>query len=162
MRTRQGATRDGCVLLAHVGVRRVGTTHRARHPAGRPEEARVTDLQQAAQDLMDLDGALAFAYVDYRNGMILASASSVPYDLELAAAVATDFVRAKLRAAKEMGRNRRVEDILVTLSEEYHLILLSEDPALDGVFGYLALDRGRGNLALARRRLHAVDATAQL
>ena len=61
-----------------------------------------------------------------------------------------------------MGRNRRVEDILVTLSEEYNLILLSEDPALDGVFGYLALDRGRGNLALARRRLHAVDATAQL
>lgn len=122
----------------------------------------MTDLQQAAQDLMDLDGAMAFAYVDYTSGMILASASTVPYDLELAAAVSTEFVRAKLRAVQQMGRNTRIDDILVTLSDEYHLILLSDDPGFDGVFGYLVLDRGRGNLALARRRLHAVDASAQL
>ena len=119
-------------------------------------------LQHVATDLMRLDGAMAFAFVDHTSGMMLASVTAVPYDIELAAAVSTEFVRAKLRAVQQMGRSSRIEDILVTLSDELHLILLSDDPKLAGVFGYLVLDRERGNLALARRTLQAAGATVEL
>ena len=122
----------------------------------------MTSLQDVAQDLMALDGAMAFAFVDHTSGMTLASVTAVPYDIELAAAVSTEFVRAKLRAVQEMGRSSRIEDILVTLSDELHLILLCDDPKLAGVFGYLVLDRRRGNLALARRHLRSLGATVEL
>lgn len=119
-------------------------------------------LQDVAQDLMNLDGAIAFAFVDHTNGLVLASATSVPYDVELAAAVATEFVRAKLRAVEQMGRGGAVEDILVTLEDELHLTLVCDHPRLQGVFGYLALDRRRGNLALARRTLRSLGGSVEL
>jgi predicted regulator of Ras-like GTPase activity (Roadblock/LC7/MglB family) len=122
----------------------------------------VPTLQDTAQDLMKLDGAIAFAFVNHTNGLMLASATSVPYDIELAAAVATEFVRAKLRAVEQMGRGGAVEDILVTLQDELHLTLVCDHPRLQGVFGYLALDRSRGNLALARRTLRSLGGSVEL
>lgn len=113
----------------------------------------VITLAEARQQLLSLDGIIATAVVDYTSGMTVSATEVTPYDIELAAAVATEVVRAKLRAIEQMGGGQTIDDILVTLSDELHLITLRDDPAYAGLFAYMVLDRERGNLALARRRL---------
>src|SRR6478736_964199 len=153
-----GPPRDGArhrgPSRAAPALRRARPPTRGRAPPAAAQEAGVPTLQDVAQDLMKLDGALAFAFVDHTNGLMLASATSVPYD--------TEFVRAKLRAVEQMGRGGAVEDILVTLHDELHLTLVCDHPRLQGVFGYLALDRSRGNLALARRTLRSLGGSVEL
>lgn len=111
----------------------------------------------ALQQLLELDGALAIALVDLGSGMALAQQSTVPFDLELAAAVNTEVIRAKMRAIESLGLGETIEDILITLGSQYHLIRLSARPELAGVFSYLVLDRSRSNLALARRALKGLE-----
>ena len=57
---------------------------------------------------------------------------------------------------REIWREVTVEDILITLGRQYHLIrpLTSSKGSL---FLYLALDRTRSNLALARHALKRVE-----
>lgn len=117
----------------------------------------MTAPDTALARTLDLDGALAVALVDYGSGMALATRSNVPFDLELAAAVNTEVIRAKLRAIESLGLDETIEDILITLTGQYHLIRLASRPGLGGVFSYLVLDRGRANLALARRALKQLE-----
>jgi hypothetical protein len=79
-------------------------------------------------------------------------------DLELAAAGNTEVVRAKLKTMKSLGLGDTIEDILITLSKQYHIIRPVQAKA--GIFIYLVLDRSRANLALARRA--AADAEQSL
>jgi hypothetical protein len=107
--------------------------------------ATVTD---ALKGLLGVDGALCAALVDANSGMMLGSAGT-GLDLELAAAGNTEVVRAKLRTMKNLGLNDAIEDILITLSKQYHIIRPVQ--AKPGIFLYVVLDRVRANLALARR-----------
>ena len=107
--------------------------------------ATVTD---SLKELLRLDGAMCAALVDANSGMMLGSAGS-GLDLELAAAGNTEVVRAKLRTMKTLGLGDAIEDILITLSKQYHII--RPVTAKPGIFMYLVLDRSRANLALARR-----------
>ncbi|MFE4424438.1 hypothetical protein [Streptomyces sp. NPDC056817] len=73
----------------------------------------------------------------------------------------TEVVRAKTRTLAVLGMNDSIEDILITLGEQHHLIrpLTSSGGSL---FLYLALDRFRGNLALARHSLKRIEATQEI
>ncbi|MFB7114141.1 hypothetical protein [Streptomyces sp. NPDC056190] len=73
----------------------------------------------------------------------------------------TEVVRAKTRTLAALGMNDSIEDILITLGEQHHLIrpLTSSGGSL---FLYLALDRSRGNLALARHSLKRIEATQEI
>lgn len=99
--------------------------------------------------LSSIDGALVTAIVD-DSGMLLASAGS-GLDVELAAAGNSEVVRAKLRTMKSLEINDEIEDILITLNKQYHII--RPTAKYEGVFLYVVLDRARGNLALARRQV---------
>jgi predicted regulator of Ras-like GTPase activity (Roadblock/LC7/MglB family) len=107
--------------------------------------ATVTD---SLKELLRIEGAMCAALVDANSGMMLGSAGS-GLDLELAAAGNTEVVRAKMRTMKSLGLNDSIEDILITLSKQYHIIRPVQ--AKPGIFMYLVLDRGRANLAMARR-----------
>ena len=73
----------------------------------------------------------------------------------MAAAGNTEVVRAKRKTIRSLNLNDPVEDILITLGRQYHLMRpLSSNDAL---FIYLALDRSRANLALARHYLAAAE-----
>jgi predicted regulator of Ras-like GTPase activity (Roadblock/LC7/MglB family) len=114
----------------------------------------VISMQEAVEGIMALDGAVAFAIVDHTSGMTISSTQARTFDIELAAAVATEVVRAELRAIEQLGGGQGIHDILITLTGELHLITLrGDDPRYAGLFSYLVLDADRGNLALARRRL---------
>ncbi|WP_094575834.1 hypothetical protein [Kingella denitrificans] len=105
-------------------------------------------------ELLNVDGALAAAVVDYESGMLLAGGGSSAIDLEVAAAGNTEVMRAKVKTMQMLGLNDAIEDILMTLGKQYHL--LRPLPKHDGLFLYSVLDRSKSNLALARRAL--VDA----
>ena len=114
----------------------------------------MANLNDSLQDLMSLDGAMCAAIVDYNSGMMLGSAGS-GVDLELAAAGNTEVVRAKMKTMKALGLNETIDDILITLGKQYHIIRPSAK--LAGIFVYYVLDSSRANLALARRKVADVE-----
>lgn len=114
----------------------------------------MTTIKQTLDELMTLDGALCAAIVDSASGMILGSIGS-GVDLEVAAAGNTEVVRAKMKTMRALGLNDVIEDILITLGKQYHIIRPSARK--EGVFIYFVLDKQRSNLAMARRKTQDVD-----
>jgi predicted regulator of Ras-like GTPase activity (Roadblock/LC7/MglB family) len=114
----------------------------------------MATIKQSLEDLMTLDGAMCAAVVDYASGMMLGSIGS-GVDLDLAAAGNTEVVRAKMKTMRSLGLNDVIEDILITLGKQYHIIRPSA--RREGIFLYYVLDRAKSNLALARRKCQDVD-----
>jgi len=110
----------------------------------------MTDAKEVIESLMKVEGAIAAMIVDSDSGMILASKSN-NFDAEIAAAGNTRVVQAKRDTMKMLGLDDQLEDILVTLSNQLHLIApLPNNPV---IFGYLVVDKAGANLAMARAQL---------
>lgn len=76
-------------------------------------------------------------------------------NLDVAAAGNTEVVRAKRRVAEALGLGDDIEDMLITLGRQYHLLRpLRGRPA---IFFYVALERSKANLALARIKVADVE-----
>ena len=114
----------------------------------------MTTIKQALDEIMTLDGAMCTALVDSSSGMIMGQAGS-GVDLEAAAAGNTEVVRAKLKTMRSLGLNDVIEDILITLGKQYHLI--RPMARNEGVFIYAVLEKSKSNLALARRKILDVE-----
>jgi hypothetical protein len=108
----------------------------------------MATVNDSLKDLLKIDGAMCAALVDSNSGMMLGSAGT-GLDLELAAAGNTEVVRSKMKTMKTLGLNDAIEDILITLGKQYHIIRPIANKA--GLFMYLVLDKSKANLALARR-----------
>jgi hypothetical protein len=111
--------------------------------------------KELLNQLMQTEGAMCAALVDYSSGMLLESVGT-GVDLELAAAGNTEVVRAKLKTMKMLSLNAQIEDILISLDKQYHIIRPVEKH--EGLFIYYVLDRARANLAMARRRVLETEA----
>ena len=114
----------------------------------------MATIKQVLDELLTCDGAMCAAVVDSDSGMTLGSAGT-GVDMEVAAAGNTEVFRAKTRTMRLLGLDDVVEDMLITLGKQYHLLRPSSRK--EGVFMYFVLDKGRANLALARRKLQDVD-----
>ncbi len=75
-------------------------------------------------------------------------------NLEMAIATTTEVIRAKMRVLEAVGVKEDIEEILIVLKTQYHLVRLVQ--SVRGLFFYLAMDREKGNLALARMKLDQI------
>ena len=114
----------------------------------------MSTINQAMQELLTLDGALCAALVDSSSGMILGQSGS-GVDLEVAAAGNTEVVRAKMKTMRGLGLSDVIEDILITLGKQYHII--RPMARKEGLFVYIVLDKAKSNLALARRKVQEIE-----
>lgn len=95
----------------------------------------------------DVPGFIAASLVDLDSGMTLAVRSArSDFDLAAASAFNSEVVKQKLKTIKTLGLSSVLEDILLTLSDQLHLIKLVGERA----FIYLAADRASTNLAIMR------------
>ena len=117
------------------------------------------NIEAALKEAMNIDGALGACLVDWESGFSLGNLGGGKYlDLDLAAAGNTEVIRAKMRTMESLQLNDSIEDILITLTKQYHLIrLLKNARSEQGLFLYLVLDRQRSNLALARHALKRIE-----
>ncbi|MEM7356446.1 MAG: hypothetical protein AAF657_36860 [Acidobacteriota bacterium] len=105
---------------------------------------------------MRIDGAIGIALVDCETGKNLGHlGGGEGLNLDLAAAGNTAVLRSKLKVMRALGLDDSIDDILISLDSQYHLIRpLAGD---QGLFLYLALDRKQASLALARHTLTEVE-----
>jgi hypothetical protein len=117
------------------------------------------NIETALKEAMTTEGALGVALVDWESGMSLGSLGGGKYlDLEVAAAGNTEVIRAKMRTMEALRLNDSIEDILITLAKQYHIIrLLKNTNGSQNMFLYLVLDRSKANLALARHNLKRIE-----
>lgn len=106
------------------------------------------------EGLRSIDGYVASALVDTDSGMLLAGDGS-GVNLEVAAAGNTEVVRAKRKVANALSLNDTIEDILISLTKQYHIIRPLESN--QKLFLYVVLDRSRANLAMARHELRSFE-----
>ncbi len=109
-------------------------------------------LTTFTSDLKDnLAGFIGVSVTEVKTGMSFASLSVNPnFDPELASAYNLEVVKAKLSAIKALGLTSKLDDILITLSDQLHIIDLSEN---GDYFVYLAVDSSKVNLGMARATL---------
>ncbi len=113
----------------------------------------ASNVKETLAQCMQIEGALGVAIVDYASGMALGTAGS-GLNLDVAAAGNTNVVRSKMVVMKELGLNDQIEDILITLGKQYHLIRMS--PKHGSLFFYMAFDKNNANLAMARHKLSSL------
>ncbi|HXV94587.1 MAG TPA: hypothetical protein VD813_14880 [Pseudonocardia sp.] len=117
------------------------------------------DVDTALKEAMEIDGAIGAALVDYESGMALgALGDNRLLNLEVAAAGNTEVIRAKMRTMNSLALDDEIEDILITLGRQYHLIRLLNAGGSASLFLYLALERTKANLAMARHQLRRIEA----
>jgi hypothetical protein len=120
----------------------------------------MISVEEALDELQQITGFVAAGVAHSESGMSLGALSSGDFDVDVALATNTEVVRAKLRAIDSLELEDTIEDILITLDGQYHLIRpLEQDPE---VFAYLALDKQDSNLAMARYKLESLGTDIEL
>jgi predicted regulator of Ras-like GTPase activity (Roadblock/LC7/MglB family) len=95
----------------------------------------------------DASGFIAAALVDLDSGMTLAVKSArSEFDLTAASAYNSELVKQKMKIMRTLGLVGTVEDMLITLSDQIHLVKLIGT----NTFLYMAVDRKASNLAIVR------------
>ncbi|MCY0957330.1 hypothetical protein [Streptomyces sp. H27-H5] len=115
------------------------------------------------ETMASIEGALGVALVDYTSGMALGTlGGGKDLDLLVAAAGNTDVIRAKNRTMEMLGLQDDIEDLLITLGSQYHLIRLLKGRGTTGLFLYVVLDKRNSNLAMARHQLKRIEEALEL
>jgi predicted regulator of Ras-like GTPase activity (Roadblock/LC7/MglB family) len=108
-------------------------------------EKELIDVIEKIQS--DASGFIAASLVDLESGMTLAvKAARSDFDLTAASAYNSELVKQKLKIMNTLGLTGSIEDMIITLSDQIHLIKMIGK----STFLYLAVDRSQSNLAIVR------------
>ncbi len=118
------------------------------------KEIVMSDISGALDAMMKIEGALAAAVVDSKSGMTLGTIGG-GINLEVAAAGNSEVLRSKEKVMANLGLRDKIEDILITMGAQYHII--RPLATASSLFAYLVLKRDQSNLALARHKLSEIE-----
>ena len=113
--------------------------------------------RQALSSLLKLDGLIGCALVDAATGLVMAHETRAEHsiDMELAAAAAAQVLRAQRDAARSMGLNDPIDELITTAGARNILIRALQRHA--ELFIVALFEKHRTNLALARFQLLEVE-----
>lgn len=109
-------------------------------------------MEQKISDVLgkissEISGFIAASVVDMDSGLTLGvHAVRTDFDLSAASAYNSEIVKSKLKAISALNLKSNLEDMLLTLSDQIHLIKLVSPTS----FIYLAADKSQTNLAIVR------------
>ena len=110
-----------------------------------PSEKQIQDVFERVAS--EIPGFIAASLVDLESGMTLgARTSRGDFDLTAASAYNSEMVKQKLKIMRALNLRTTLEDMLLTLGDQIHLIKL----VTPSTFVYLAADRANSNLAIVR------------
>jgi hypothetical protein len=112
--------------------------------------------EELSSEALSIEGAVGFALGDWTSGACLAFKGTEDLvfperDLPLVVTGDSEVIRTQLKLARSL--NFKPEEILIIIKKQYDLIRLIN---FRGLFIYLALDREKGNLAMARIKLSQI------
>ena len=88
------------------------------------------NIETALKEAMTIDGAVGVSLSTGTAACHSAPLGGGKYlDLEVAAAGNTEVVRAKMRTMESLAPHDAIEDVLITLGKQYHLIRLLKNTA---------------------------------
>lgn len=114
----------------------------------------MASIKETLTNIMDLEGVMGTCIVDYSSGMVLGKEGG-GVDLDLAAAGNSEVVKAKLKTMKSLGIPGTIQDILITLDSQYHIIRPAAN--LKNLFLYVVMKKDKANLALCRRKVQSIE-----
>lgn len=95
----------------------------------------------------EIPGFIAAALVDVESGMTLGMKSTrADFDLAAASAYNSEMVKQKHKIMRSLSLKTHLEDMLITLGDQIHLIKMVSPTT----FIYLATDRASANIAIVR------------
>lgn len=119
-----------------------------------PSEKQIQEVFERVA--ADIPGFIAASLVDLESGMTLGvKTGRVEFDLTAASAYNSEMVKQKLKIMKALNLRTNLEDMLITLGDQIHIIKLVSPTA----FIYLAADRSNTNLAIVRNVVNKNAAT---
>jgi len=100
----------------------------------------------------NIPGYIAVAVTEIKSGISYFSDTVVDgFDPELASAFNLEVVKAKLNAISALGLKQNIDDIMITLTDQIHIIDISEN---NEYFIYLAVDSNKANLGMTKALLN--------
>lgn len=99
----------------------------------------------------NVPGFIACAVIEIKSGISFFSLSVDPnFDPEIACVYNLEVAKAKIKAIKALGLDDEIQDILITLKKQIHII----DIVANGDYMiYIAVDSTNGNLGMTRSLL---------
>lgn len=95
----------------------------------------------------EVPGFIAIALVDLDTGMTLSTKSTrADFDLTMAGAFNAEMVKQKQKTMKALNLKSTLDDILLTLTDQLHIIKF----VTPQTFVYMAADKAQTNLAVIR------------
>lgn len=116
----------------------------------------ISEIDPALANALQIEGATGVAVVDAIAGVVLLeSGKGTGLSLDIAMAI-HDAVLYQPHLERGTG-SKTMEDVLLTFENEFHILRpLDAESHRKGLFLFLALDREKGNLAMARRKLATI------
>ncbi len=118
----------------------------------------MTVISEVIHAVVELPGAVAGALVDLESGNCLIRAGREKMTgLSLVGAVNAQMLRAEMRQVQEQFPHEDIQDLMITVGKQYHLIrLVHLSDKLPCLFLYVVLARETANLMMARHTMAEV------
>src|SRR4051794_36760155 len=125
------------------------STPQPRGDISMPSEKQIVDTFEKIAS--EIPGYMAASLVDLESGMTLGLKSMRPdFDLAAASAYNSEMVKQKMKIMKALNLKTTLEDMLMTLGDQIHVIKMVNATT----FIYMCVDRAMSNLAIVRNVLN--------